>query len=191
MTHRAKFSDVPHCRRLLACLSNNFKFVARRGPIWPRKNSNRDQNAIAMSYSLADGAILKSWMRTFNFVRNVAAHHSRLWNRRNPEIPVLPPLERCRWLEVLHKDDEAHMKLFGALTCMQLIMRAIAPSSLWHEQLKAHVATFPQSDLLPIRAAGFPSGWEELPVWSYKACVAGSNPAVRTTPAHAAATYSP
>ncbi|MDQ3059153.1 MAG: Abi family protein [Pseudomonadota bacterium] len=126
---------------------------------------HRDQNSLAIAYGLNDGSVLKSWMRMFNFIRNVAAHHSRLWNRSLPETPVLPPLERCRWLEPLHKDKRAHSKMFGALTCLRMMLKSIAPDSEWHEQLKAHIATFPKSDFISIEAMGFPEGWESLQIW--------------------------
>ncbi len=126
---------------------------------------HRDQRAIASAYGLTDGLVLKSWLRTFNFVRNVAAHHSRLWNRRLPETPVLPSLERCRWLETLHKNEESRSRLYGALTCMRLMMRCIAPASTWHHRLKEHVKTFPASHLLSIEAAGFPADWADQPIW--------------------------
>jgi abortive infection bacteriophage resistance protein len=125
----------------------------------------RDKNAIAALYGLPDGEVLRSWIRAFNFIRNVAAHHARLWNRINTEIPTLPPLERCRWLEPLHRDPASLRKLFGALTCMRFMLRTIAPHSRWHLQLKEHIATFPKSDLLSMRAAGFPDAWQELLVW--------------------------
>ncbi len=125
----------------------------------------RDKNAIAAKYGLADGEVLRSWLRTFNFVRNVAAHHSRLWNRVNTDIPVLPPLERCRWLEPLHKDQNSLRRLFGALTLMRFMMRAIKPDSTWHEQLKEHIGSFPKTDLVSLNAAGFPDEWQELPIW--------------------------
>ncbi len=126
----------------------------------------RDRNAVATRCGVADGEILRSWMRSFNFVRNVAAHHARLWNRITPEIPALPALERCRGLEVLHRDGQALRKLFGTLTCMQWMLRTIAPQSPWHGWLKQHMATFPATELLSIHAAGFPHDWQELPVWN-------------------------
>lgn len=127
---------------------------------------HRDKSAIALAFGVPDGDVLRSWIRSFNFVRNVAAHHARLWNRVNTEIPALPPLERCRWLEPLHQDEEARRKLFGALTCMRFLLKTMAPASSWHSLLKAHVATFPRTDLLSMRAAGFPDGWEQQPVWN-------------------------
>lgn len=126
---------------------------------------SRDRNALAHAYGLVDGEVLRSWLRTFNFVRNVAAHHSRLWNRTLTEIPKLPPLERCRHLDFLHRDTRALEKLFGALSCMRFLVRQIAPDSAWHQNLRAHVATFPITPLVSLGSAGFSEGWSELPIW--------------------------
>lgn len=125
----------------------------------------RDKNAIALKFGITDGDVLKTWIRAFNFIRNVAAHHSRLWNRINTEIPGLPPLERCRWLEPLHKAPSSQRRLFGALTLMRFMLRTIHPHSDWPQQVKAHIATFPESDRISIKAAGFPEDWQSLPIW--------------------------
>ena len=125
---------------------------------------SRDQNAVANRYGL-DGASLESWLRGFNFVRNVSAHHSRLWNRRNPEIPRLPSIDRCRWLACLHQDTDARSRMFGAFSCMALMLRTLAPQSEWRSWVKALATTFPQTDLLTIRSAGFVDGWQGLPLW--------------------------
>lgn len=74
-------------------------------------------------------------------------------------------LERCRWLEPLHQDPNSLRRLFGALTLMRFMMRAIKPDSAWHEQLKEHIGSFPKTDLVSLHAAGFPDEWQELPIW--------------------------
>ena len=125
----------------------------------------RDKNAVAIKYGLMDGEVLKSWIRTFNFVRNVAAHHARLWNRVSTEIPSLPSIERCRHLAPLHQDGEARRRMFGALTLMRFMLRTIVPASDWHERLKVHVQSFPKTDLISLDAAGFPQAWDELEIW--------------------------
>lgn len=45
----------------------------------------RDRDAVAAQFAPVDGRVLVNWMTMFNFVRNVAAHHSRLWNRTLPD----------------------------------------------------------------------------------------------------------
>lgn len=49
----------------------------------------RDQRAIAGQYGL-QGRILQSWMHHLVFVRNLCAHHSRLWDRVWAIKPTLP-----------------------------------------------------------------------------------------------------
>lgn len=126
---------------------------------------SRDRNRLASKFGAVDGEVLKSWLRTFNFVRNVAAHHSRLWNRRSPEIPVIPPIDRCRWLQPLHQNPDAASKLFGVLSCMLVLMKNVVPNSDWVKQLHLHLQTFPQHPLLSLQAAGFPNDWENQPLW--------------------------
>ena len=50
-----------------------------------------DQQTIAHRYGVADGKALGQWLRSLNMIRNVAAHHSRLWNLNVLELSPLPP----------------------------------------------------------------------------------------------------
>ena len=124
----------------------------------------RDRNRLAAKLGAVNGEVLASWLRAFNFVRNVAAHHSRLWNRRSPEIPKLPPQDRCHWLAPLHAQPDSASKMFGIFSCLLVLMRLIAPSNDWLLQLKQHLRTFPDTDLLSLEAAGFPTAWDSLPL---------------------------
>lgn len=125
----------------------------------------RDQNAVAARFGRLDGHVLASWLRTFNFIRNVSAHHSRLWNRAMAEIPALPALERCRALDVLHRNEHAKERLFGALTCLWYLVRSIEPKSTWKHQVKELLATFPASEMVSLSSAGFVPDWENGSLW--------------------------
>lgn len=37
-----------------------------------------------------DGSVLGSWLHALSYVRNLAAHHPRLWNRSTPSNQLLP-----------------------------------------------------------------------------------------------------
>jgi abortive infection bacteriophage resistance protein len=130
--------------------------------------ASRDRNALAMQFGAHDGEVLSSWLRMFNFVRNVSAHHSRLWNRRNPQTPVLPPLDRCRLLSQLHTYPDSKSKLFGSVSCLAVILRHIDPESTWASELKALLGTFPISNLISLMDAGFPQSWESTDLWALK-----------------------
>lgn len=125
----------------------------------------RDRQRLAAALGAVNGEVMRSWLRAFNFLRNVSAHHARLWNRRSPEVPVLPSPDLCRWLMPLHDNPDAASKMFGLLSCLLVLMRCIQPGSDWPTQLIRHLQTFPASALVTLGAAGFPQGWVSLPLW--------------------------
>lgn len=49
----------------------------------------RDRLDIATRFDVAD-TVLVSWLHTLVVVRNICAHHSRLWNRILPVAPLIP-----------------------------------------------------------------------------------------------------
>ena len=49
-----------------------------------------EQDAIAARYGIQNGRVFASWLRSLNYLRNVCAHHSRLWNRNIVDQPRLP-----------------------------------------------------------------------------------------------------
>lgn len=49
-----------------------------------------DKDAIAKKFGNVNGKQLESWLKAMNHVRNICAHHSRLWNKGLNVIPALP-----------------------------------------------------------------------------------------------------
>lgn len=127
---------------------------------------HRDRNAIARQFGTGHSGVLTSWLHAFNVTRNRAAHHARLWNRANARAPLLPAPGENNDLAFLHSDEMARKRLFGTLCCMRSMIRAIAPGSSWHIELKRLLNSFPTASSLSIRSAGFPANWEQLPLWS-------------------------
>lgn len=127
----------------------------------------RAQSQVAHSLGGVDGSILASWLHSFTFLRNVAAHHSRLWNRTTPLMPKLPPKDRFPLLAHLHQpNSEPVLKLYGTLACLRFLLRTIHPQSDWHTQLKCLAKSFPQTPLVALSDAGFPSDWDAMPLWA-------------------------
>jgi abortive infection bacteriophage resistance protein len=115
---------------------------------------------IAAEYGVAD-KVLESWLLTLNFVRNICAHHSRLWNRglgnKQPAIPRA------------HKHPDWHRpvpitsdRMFGVLTVLYYLLKRVAPQSAWKQRFKKLLSDYPD---IPLRFMGFPSNWEDSPLW--------------------------
>ncbi|WP_169709598.1 Abi family protein [Deferrisoma camini] len=114
---------------------------------------------LAEEFGLVDD-ILKSWLQVLNFVRNVCAHHGRLWNR---EMPIKPKIPRGRkhpeWHNPVKVPDN---RIFGVLTVLRYLMNQVAPQSRWSCRLVRLLKNYPE---LSREAMGFPENWAQCPIW--------------------------
>ena len=125
-----------------------------------------DQEAIARSYGVEDGRVFASWLRSLNYLRNVCAHHSRLWNRNIVDAPKLPALGQVSSLDGFIRDGCSvwRTRPFLLLCICQHLMQVINPSSSWGSRLKTHLLSeFPDLSHLGItlQGMGVDDGWEQ------------------------------
>lgn len=126
-----------------------------------------DQDAIAQTYGVADGRVFASWLRSLNYLRNVCAHHSRLWNRNVVEEPKLPQTGVIPALDAFIRDSDLRTRPFLLLCICQHFMGVINPASSWGSRLKQHLQTgFPSLHHVGItlQGMGVDEGWEQR-VW--------------------------
>lgn len=117
-----------------------------------------DRQAIAQSYGF-DEVVLCAFSHHLATVRNLCAHHSRVWNRKFTIRMKLPerPAQTASWFNV-----DQGQKLYNTLLMLSLILERICPDSTWKRRLVGLVATMPGSTP---EAMGFPDGWQHLPPW--------------------------
>ncbi len=125
-----------------------------------------DLSSIATRYNVPRPDLLTSWIRSMNHVRNICAHHSRLWNRSPSDQPRIPRTGEIPMLDHLVTDKYAQVHIYAVAALMQYILRTINPSSQWKQRLKDLFATFPTAPGINVGQTGFPQGWEMLPLWS-------------------------
>jgi len=119
-----------------------------------------DQNRIADKYGAKDGHTLAEWLRSLNFIRNVSAHHSRLWNINVLERSA-PFADDAYW-QALN-----NARPFFYFCLIQKLMRIICPNSRWHQRVRALMADFPQttSGAVSLRDAGVIDDWQSWGLW--------------------------
>lgn len=126
----------------------------------------RDQNAVARELGVRNGRQFAQWLKTLGYVRNLAAHHSRLWNRTltlkigkfRPET-VTADLRHAA--DMMPRD-----KLYVSLAVTAQLTKQIHPGTRWHVHLRDDVRKFPTLPTMsPERDMGFPVGWDQLPLW--------------------------
>lgn len=115
---------------------------------------------IAMNYKIPY-QVLNSWLTTINSVRNICAHHSRLWNRVLPYKPqILKKNKYPDWHEVYINNK----KVYSVLTILKYLMDHIAPQSGWKFRLKDLLLS--EKYDIPLYQMGFPDKWKESKLWN-------------------------
>lgn len=125
-----------------------------------------DKAAIAAKYGVPRPDLLTSWTRALNHVRNICAHHSRLWNRSPSDQPKPPRTGEVPLLDHLANDTFAQTRFYAVAAVTQLLLTTINPRSTWAQRLKAHAATFPAAPGISFGQSGFPDDWQQLPLWA-------------------------
>lgn len=105
--------------------------------------------------------VLDSWLFTLNYVRNVCAHHGRLWNRELPIRPLIPDRKHnAAWHMPTTPDNR---RVYAVLSLLRQSLKIIAPQSQWSLRFRELVARYPD---VPLVSMGFPADWEKSPIWA-------------------------
>ncbi|MDT8261677.1 Abi family protein [Roseomonas sp. DSM 102946] len=129
-----------------------------------------DQKVIAQKYGLSGPEMLVSWVRSINHVRNISAHHARLWNRALTNQPKLPQYGAMPLLDHIAigrqlDNNLSPFRVYSVLSGIQLLLRIINPTTTWATRLTQHVCGFPSLPGVSISQAGFPHNWSALDLW--------------------------
>ncbi len=118
----------------------------------------QDRQAIAKNYGI-DEIVLISFLHHLTIVRNICAHHGRLWNRRfgfQAKMPRKPkPLQQSL-------NPEQAKYLYNTLVMLVHFMDIISPDHHWKLRL---IALFEKHPIVSHKSMGFLSGWLFYPIW--------------------------
>jgi abortive infection bacteriophage resistance protein len=118
------------------------------------------RTAIAAAFQV-DHETLASWLQHLSIIRNLCAHHSRLWNRGltvTPRVPLNKPA-RLRGQFVTGTLDAR--KLYNTALLTLHLIDVVAPNRGWQGKLRDLLT---RGHLDPFKM-GFPSNWQMLPIW--------------------------
>jgi abortive infection bacteriophage resistance protein len=155
---RTKYGDRhPYMPVWMACEIMTFgtMLTLYRACHWEIRKSIADRFGITEE-------VLNSWLLTLNIIRNICAHHGRLWNRQlgvKPKIPRKQPV----WHQPVEVDNN---RIFGVLTICKYCLDIIAPQSRWTWRLNDLLADYTD---IPIISMGFPDRWQSCPIWKSQA----------------------
>jgi abortive infection bacteriophage resistance protein len=117
-----------------------------------------DRQAIAKPFSLDEKA-LSSFAHHMSYVRNICAHHGRLWNKRFTVTMAVPKFPAKLPVVMRGADDR---KVYNTLVMLDYLLSMVAPNTGWRERLVALIDEYPLVDPADM---GFPTDWKTRPSW--------------------------
>src|SRR5690625_28491 len=107
---------------------------------------------ISRSYDLHSD-VLDSWLQHLTHVRNLCAHHSRVWNR---ELTITPMTPQSMPVQLDGEFQKESRKIYNTILILLYFMDKIAPQHSWRDRLISLIRTHH----IPTRSMGFSTDWD-------------------------------
>ena len=104
-----------------------------------RLMKKQDKEVIAKS-SGSNEHVFESWLTNLNYVRNICAHHGRLWNRQLAVNPLIPDKD-VKWHETAYPVNPN--RIYSTLCILKSLLDVIVPQSNWRSRFYSLLAEFP------------------------------------------------
>lgn len=121
----------------------------------------KSKDNIAKEFGTVNHSFLPSWLQSITQIRNVCAHHGRLWNKNLPGRPKLLPKPPNPWIADVPPATE-HYMLYVHLCCMKYLMNVVNPGNHFTHRLTGLLAKYPNIDP---HALGLKPNWNNEPLW--------------------------
>lgn len=128
----------------------------------------RDKRDIAQYFGLAD-KVLSSWLHSIVYLRNICAHHARLWNREMQIQSIIPRHTQNPFInQASYISPETGQRLplnnrtYFILSMVIYLMNTINLKHTIQSKFKSLLAKYPNIDTCAI---GFPVTWQSETLW--------------------------
>jgi abortive infection bacteriophage resistance protein len=176
-----KFNDAVHRSRDEFVTHHNRKYGDRSTlPIWIAIElwdfgllsrfysgmNTSDCIAVATRFAIPNWRLMESWLRSLNYVRNIIAHHGRLWNINLVDSPKLPTKNGTIGdFDTLVPLHNVNTRIYSICCILAYFSKVIDPQSAWPRSLIESIESFPQMPYACIQDMGFPPDWQSHSFW--------------------------
>lgn len=121
-------------------------------------SASQDRNSVSRAFGL-DETIMVSFMHHLSIVRNLCAHHSRIWNRSYKFTYKMPK----RSDEALNSSInlQTPKQIYNTLVMLKYLLDKICPDHQWDGRLKVLLT----QHAIDTSLMGFPTNWLNKQLW--------------------------
>jgi abortive infection bacteriophage resistance protein len=118
-----------------------------------------DQKIICRHFGISY-VVMTSWLHSLTYLRNLCAHHSKLWNRSF----TLRPLVANDYRHQL----ENNSRFAAQAAILKIFLDIISPDNGWASHLRALIKQHPMID---VKRLGFSENWESDSFWGWHSII--------------------
>lgn len=149
---RGKYTSEPHLPVWMATELLSFGAVS----LIYKSLKPAIKSRIAAEFGVSDRHFA-SWLHALSYIRNVCAHHKRLWNRELAIKPQLPT-RSLAWPHTVQSNE----RLYCILVMLQHMLRVVSPRCHWRTRL---FELFDQHPSVPLGPMQVPPDWRTRAIW--------------------------
>jgi len=123
---------------------------------------NVDQGKVAAEYGL-QYLVLQSWMHALTYIRNVCAHHARLWDKVLQIAPELPQRKNWQKLSGCERSVFTSTLMLNWMLSHDSIDKQV--HATWKRKLEMLMQEFDEKYPNLLSFTGFPKDWKKNPLW--------------------------
>ncbi len=126
-----------------------------------RSVPDKIKKSIAIEFCVC-APVFESWMIMLRIIRNISAHHARLWNI-SLEMTAKPKLpDRNNGRQWYIPTDISNKNMYAILSICKWCMDSISPSSNWYRRI---FKLFDDFLSVPRSYMGIPDDWRNHEIW--------------------------
>lgn len=130
-------------------------------------NDYKDLIPISRSFGL-NHKVFISWLESFVYIRNICAHHGRLWNIKLTIGPTWVKSPKQPWIDRWENEDknldtaDKELKIYAIICCAIYCLNYINPYNNYGKKVIELLEKYKDVDE---KHMGFPEGWKDQPLW--------------------------
>lgn len=152
--HKYVDESIPPSNMALETLS-----LGKLARLYKGLKNQHGKAEIAQAFELPTN-VLTSWFIYLANVRNICAHHSRLWNKKvTVDRPIFPQREKYKFNGENHADSNT--TLYGIISIIDRLLRSFNPQNSFTTKIENLIIEYS----IECDHMGFPSNWMERANW--------------------------
>lgn len=125
--------------------------------------ANGMKDEVARDIGLPNKEVMEGTLQLLSYIRNICAHHSRLWNRKT--VKRSPNIKQFRADMDIDRTGSQHQpanSIYNALVILSRTLRHQSPDTTFPQRARALLET---RNARQLAAMGVPQDWRSRPIW--------------------------